>query len=428
MALRYYTYNALNQLTRVVYNDTLVGEYAYDVLGRRIARHVPFAASGGGVTNIDFAYHGDHIAYERTPAGTMTMKYTYGPGIDNLVALRDGAGTHYYVATDRIGSIRTVAKRDGTWMMSQRFGPYGERIARDSSSSFIIGWNLRFGWGGREHDAETGFTFHRARYYSPLLRRFVQEDPLWLEGGPNPYQYGDGAPLDRRDPFGLESCYDLYRHTWLEEKYSGKRVPGSDQYVWIGSYCTGSPEDDLSADEPSGGGGGGGYNPMAPRAPTAPPPEPSDPDPCNQIREAPGFAQTVSQLRAAQTGWFLSGGMLLEVGVATDMQLRMLEPMRLGEPPGMPVVVGGDRQGSVRTTWQRVGGVNLLDPLLPAGDVMVVHMHIANATLSPADTDAVGSTAFGEHARVRGIVAVLGNEFSVLLDTMRKPKLCDLGH
>ncbi|MBK9067356.1 MAG: hypothetical protein IPL76_10845 [Gemmatimonadetes bacterium] len=34
---------------------------------------------------------------------------------------------------------------------------------------------LRYRWTGREWDAETGWYFHRARYYDPGQRRFVQE-------------------------------------------------------------------------------------------------------------------------------------------------------------------------------------------------------------------------------------------------------------
>ncbi|MBK7922037.1 MAG: RHS repeat-associated core domain-containing protein [Gemmatimonadetes bacterium] len=51
------------------------------------------------------------------------------------------------------------------------------------------------GWGG-ETDPETGLTFHRARYYSPELRRWTQEDPIGYGGGGNLYAYVGGAVLE----------------------------------------------------------------------------------------------------------------------------------------------------------------------------------------------------------------------------------------
>src|SRR5690606_16330901 len=143
----------------------------------------------------------------RTPAGTITMRYTWGPGVDQLVALRDGAGTHYYVRTDELGSVRTLIRRDGTWLLTQRFSPYGEVIERDTSASLVIGANLRHRWTGREYDAEAGFYFHRARYFSPTLRRWTQEDPIGYGGGGNVYAYVGGSPLHARDPNGLEKEY-----------------------------------------------------------------------------------------------------------------------------------------------------------------------------------------------------------------------------
>ncbi len=62
---------------------------------------------------------------------------------------------------------------------------------------------LHVGWSGREYDAETGFSFHRARYYSPDLRRWTQEDPIGYAGGGNLYAYVGGAVMEARDPSGL---------------------------------------------------------------------------------------------------------------------------------------------------------------------------------------------------------------------------------
>ena len=51
--------------------------------------------------------------------------------------------------------------------------------------------------------AQTRF-FSMSRYYSPLLGRFINEDPLGIAGsGPNSYAYVFNSPTNLVDPFGL---------------------------------------------------------------------------------------------------------------------------------------------------------------------------------------------------------------------------------
>ena len=60
---------------------------------------------------------------------------------------------------------------------------------------------------GRENDG-TGIYFYRSRYYDPVLKRFISEDPIGLAGGQNVYSYVGGAPIGSIDPLGLEAtCF-----------------------------------------------------------------------------------------------------------------------------------------------------------------------------------------------------------------------------
>jgi RHS repeat-associated protein len=152
-------------------------------------------------------YSGSDVSFETDSAGTIGLKYTWGSGSDNLLAIEDEAGNHYYATTDRLGSIRTLAKRDGTWLLTRRWDPYGNEISRDSSASFTWGRRLRYGWTGREYDVELGMYYHRARYYSQSLRRFIQEDPV--EGSTSPYAYVHGSPLEATDPSGMMDSYEM---------------------------------------------------------------------------------------------------------------------------------------------------------------------------------------------------------------------------
>lgn len=49
----------------------------------------------------------------------------------------------------------------------------------------------------------TGLVYMRNRYYSPRLERFLNEDPIGVEGGLNTFAFVSGNPVNGADPFGL---------------------------------------------------------------------------------------------------------------------------------------------------------------------------------------------------------------------------------
>ncbi|MCI0561773.1 MAG: RHS repeat-associated core domain-containing protein, partial [Nitrososphaera sp.] len=55
-------------------------------------------------------------------------------------------------------------------------------------------------------DAETGLSYNYFRDYDPSLGRYIQSDPIGLDGGINTYGYVGNNPLLFLDPFGLTQC------------------------------------------------------------------------------------------------------------------------------------------------------------------------------------------------------------------------------
>jgi RHS repeat-associated protein len=49
----------------------------------------------------------------------------------------------------------------------------------------------------------SGLYYRRNRYYDSEKGRFIQEDPIGLEGGVNAYGFAGGDPISYSDPFGL---------------------------------------------------------------------------------------------------------------------------------------------------------------------------------------------------------------------------------
>ncbi|MCP4489669.1 MAG: RHS repeat-associated core domain-containing protein, partial [Gammaproteobacteria bacterium] len=70
--------------------------------------------------------------------------------------------------------------------------------------------NLRF--PGQVYDVETGLYYNYFRYYDSSTGRYVQSDPIGLEGGINTYAYVEGNPVRFVDFFGL--CANWRPNGW----------------------------------------------------------------------------------------------------------------------------------------------------------------------------------------------------------------------
>jgi RHS repeat-associated protein len=186
-----YEWDSRNRLTGIS-GPGLNAAFAYDTANRRISRTVNGATTG-------YLYDGSQAIAEITGGGA-TAALTTSVGIDEMIARHTDAGSRVYL-TDALGSVIAQAKSDHSIQNFYSYTPYGEVSVLGADEGNSVQYTAR------END-ETGLYYYRARYYDPVLKRFITEDPIGLKDGLNLYAYVRGMPTLATDPSGLTCNYE----------------------------------------------------------------------------------------------------------------------------------------------------------------------------------------------------------------------------
>ncbi len=193
-------YDARNRLTAA---DGL--SFQYNAENRRTA-----VTDASGTTRfvIDPNAELSRLLMRTRPDGTVT-RYVYGLGL--LYQEEDGQTLTYH--GDCRGS--TVAVTDDSEAVTDRisYAPYGAAVSRSGTTDTPF---LFAGQHGVQTDS-SGLVYMRARFYSPYLRRFINQDPIGLAGGINLYAYVDGEPIRFLDALGLSPDMSFMGNTVWED-------------------------------------------------------------------------------------------------------------------------------------------------------------------------------------------------------------------
>ncbi|MBM2834876.1 MAG: repeat protein [Candidatus Brocadiaceae bacterium] len=178
-------YNYDNMPTYINYNGATT-QLVYDGQGNRVKKIA-------GATNTVYISK----FYEVVNSGESYSKYIFAG--NTRIALRKASVTRYY-HQDHLGSSSVITNASGNNVEEIQYLPFGSAWS-DTNATLTT-----HKFTGQALDAETGLYYYGARYYNPLLGRFISADTIVGNPGDpqdlNKYTYAGNNPLLYTDPTG----------------------------------------------------------------------------------------------------------------------------------------------------------------------------------------------------------------------------------
>ena len=147
----------------------------------------------------EFLYYNGELLAESNPLGNVVSRYILGYGV-SAGWNREKSGYHYY-HLDEQNSTAYITGGGGEVENRYEYDAFGAiQNSREELPNRIL-------YTGQQYDQTSGQYYLRARFYNPVLGRFVQED-VYRGDGLNLYAYCKNNPVVYYDPsgYGEEKC------------------------------------------------------------------------------------------------------------------------------------------------------------------------------------------------------------------------------
>jgi RHS repeat-associated protein len=234
------SYDSLDHLVKWDAGSSSQEQYVYDAAGHRVLRRSTVA---GSTTMTVYAFGTEEHLYSGTGVNQSNTYYYTLAG--HLVGESTGSNTNAFL-TDALGSvITTISATAGSAAVqgNQAYGPYGNTRYQVGSMGTAKGFT------GQYQDA-TGLDYYGARYYDPVVGRFISADTVQGNGqGMEPYAYVGGNPETNNDPTGQKvvSCAQASHSRCEGPEGSWGGVGGGGG--WDGDSGSGAPSGSPGSDQ-----------------------------------------------------------------------------------------------------------------------------------------------------------------------------------
>ena len=197
-----FVYNQTGRLAQVLNGTTLLASYYYNYKGERTRKVTTAAAPQGAQTVIYHYDEASHLIGESTGTGAALRTYIWRD--DTPLAQIDYVPSRrvIYFDVDHLNTPRAARDQSGAVVWRWEGDAFGSTPPNENpGGTGVVTVNLRF--PGQYFDKESGLDYNGQRSYDPATGRYIQSDPIGLEGGINTYAYIGGSPLADIDPSGL---------------------------------------------------------------------------------------------------------------------------------------------------------------------------------------------------------------------------------
>ena len=161
--------------------------YEYNGLGERISKQM------NGADKTQYVYNNKKLIGEYTANGYVDYIY-----IGDLLVAINKDNSIFYVHNDHLNTPRKVTNTHNVVVFDW---PAVDPFGANQPTINTIGFNIRY--PGQYYDTETAYHYNYHRYYNPKTGKYLQADPIGLDGGYNLYNYVDNNSLIGVDPEGL---------------------------------------------------------------------------------------------------------------------------------------------------------------------------------------------------------------------------------
>jgi len=181
-------------------------KYYYDDKGLRTKKELQ---------DITIIYHYDEagqVICETDEKGNIKSSYIYANGARIARICPDGSMQFYH--NNELGTPVAITDKDGNVIERTVHEPFGNIVAKKNSAGIEAATEC--GFTGKERDMESGLYYFGARYYDPIVGRFISKDT----GSPrfndpqslNRYIYCLNNPLKYVDPDGNDAILYVDRN------------------------------------------------------------------------------------------------------------------------------------------------------------------------------------------------------------------------
>ena len=171
------------------------GSFTYDAHGRRVKQ-----VTGGQTIYSVYSSAGTLLYRDNATTGAATDYIRMG----GRAIARVRGSTVEWTYADHLGSPAAAASQTGAILWREDHTPFGEARQAPAGNADNEGFT------GHIADAASGLVYMQARYYDPVVGRFLSSDPVgFATGGPayfNRYAYTANDPVNKWDPDGMAAA------------------------------------------------------------------------------------------------------------------------------------------------------------------------------------------------------------------------------